>query len=130
MTSKSVTKGGPNDWVPKAMVKRLEEWGYGNKKVVLVSDGESSIVAVKNSMITLREPETIPEETPVGEPNANLAEGMVRRVREQARTIISQMESGTGGKINKDADIMQWAIRWAANLLSNYQVGEDGKTAF
>ena len=60
MASKSVTKGGPNDWVPKAMVKRLEEWGYGNKKVVLVSDGESSIVAVKNSMIAIREPETIP----------------------------------------------------------------------
>ena len=36
MTSKSITKGGPNDWVPKAMTKRLDEWGYGNKKVVLV----------------------------------------------------------------------------------------------
>merc|ERR1711884_698717 len=101
MTSKSVTKGGPNDWIPKAMTKQLEEWGYGNKKVVLVSDGESSIIAVKNAMIALREPETIPEETPVGEPNANLAEGMVRRVREQARTIISQIESGAGGKVSR-----------------------------
>ena len=55
---------------------------------------------------------------------------MVRRVREQARTIISQMESGTGGKINKDADIIQWAIGWAAELITNYKVGEDGKTAF
>ena len=51
MSSKSVTKGGPNDWIPKAMIKRLEEWGSGNKKVVLVSDGESSIVAVKSAMI-------------------------------------------------------------------------------
>ena len=32
MTSKSVTKGGPNEWVPKAMVKELEQWGYGNKR--------------------------------------------------------------------------------------------------
>merc|ERR1712218_471767 len=46
MTSKSVTKGGPNDWVPKAMVKELEEWGYGNKKVVLVSDGVMRVVVV------------------------------------------------------------------------------------
>ena len=130
MASKSVTQGGPNNCIPKAMVKRLEEWGYGNKEVVLVSDGESSIIAVKNAMVSLREPETIPEETPVGEPNANLAEGMVRRVREQARTIISQMESGARGKIEKDADIMQWAISWAAELITNYQVGEDGKTAF
>merc|ERR1711884_490779 len=63
MTSKSVTKGGPNDWVPKAMVKELEEWGYGNQKVILVSDGEASIKAVKDAMIAIREPETIPEET-------------------------------------------------------------------
>ena len=47
MTSKSVTRGGPNDWIPKAMLKQLEEWGYGNKKVILVSDGESSIKAMK-----------------------------------------------------------------------------------
>ena len=130
MTSKSVTKGGPNEWIPKAMVKELEEWGYGNQKVIIVSDGEASIKAVKDAMIAIREPETIPEETPVGEHDANLAEGMVRRVREQARTIISQLESGAGGKVRKDADIMQWAIRWAANLITNYQVGEDGKTAF
>ena len=95
-----------------------------------MSDGESSIVAVKSAMIAIREPETIPEETPVGEPSANLAEGMVRRVREQARSIISQMESGAGGKIDKDADILQWAIKWAADFITNYQVGEDGKTAY
>ena len=74
-------------------------------------------------MIALREQETIPEEPPVGEPNANLAEGMVRRVREQARTIISQMESGAGGKLNKDADIMQWAIKWAADLIKKLSGG-------
>ena len=112
------------------MVKELENWGYGNKKVILVSDGESSIKAVKSAMIAMREPETVLEETPVGEHNANLAEGMVRRVREQARVIISQMESGAKGKIEKDADILQWAIKWEADLITYYQVGEDGKTAF
>ena len=52
---------------------------------------------------------------------------MVRRVREQARVILSQMESGAGGKVKADADIRHWVIRWAASLISNYQVGEDGK---
>ena len=47
MSSKSITKGGPNVWVPKAMTKQLEEWGYGNQKLMLVSDGEASLVAVK-----------------------------------------------------------------------------------
>ena len=99
------------------MVKEMEDGGYGNRKVVLVSDGEASIKAVKDAMIAIREPETIPEETPVGEHNANLAEGMVRRVREQARVIISRMESGAGGKISKDADILQWVIKLAADLI-------------
>ena len=130
MGSKSVTKGGPNDWVPKAIVKEIDQWGYGNRKVVLASDGEPAIKALKDRIVSSREADTVPEETPVGEHDANLAEGMVRRVREQARAIISQLESGVGGKIRNDADIMQWAIRWAANLVHNYQVGEDGKTAF
>merc|ERR1712026_483484 len=115
MSSKSVTKGGPNDWVPKAMVREIDQWGYGNRKVVLVSDGEPAIKAVKDRMIALREADTVPEETPVGEHNANLAEGMVRRVREQARAIISQMESGAKGKVRNRADVMQWAIFWVAS---------------
>ena len=90
--------GGPNDWVPKAMVKEIDQWGYGNRKVILVSDGEASIKAIKDKMIGSREAETVPEETPVGEHSANLAEGMVRRVREQARVIISQIESRVQGK--------------------------------
>ena len=54
MQSKSVVEGGPNQWVPKAMVKEMEEWGYGNKKVVLVSYGEAAIKALKDKMISLR----------------------------------------------------------------------------
>ena len=54
----------------------------------------------------------------------------MRRVKEQAGAIISQIESGVGGKLHKDAVILQWAIRWAANLIYFYQIGDDGKTAF
>ena len=49
-----------------------------------MSDGEPAIVAVKKEVANLREAVTVPEETPVGEHNANIAEGLVRRVREQA----------------------------------------------
>ena len=92
MQSKSVVEGGPNQWSSKTLVRELEEWGYGNKRLILVSDEEAAIKAVKDKMIALRETETLPEETPVGEHNANLAEGMVRRVREQVRVLISQIE--------------------------------------
>ena len=67
MQSKSVVDGGPNQWIPKALVKELEEWGYGNKRLIPVSDGEAAIKALKDKMIAQREVETIPEETPVGD---------------------------------------------------------------
>ena len=98
MQSKSVTEGGPNQWVPKAITKEIDQWGHGQRKVVLVSDGEPAIVAVKREVANLREAVTVPEETPVGEHNANIAEGLVRRVREQARVILSQVESGIKAK--------------------------------
>merc|ERR1712026_560507 len=55
MQSKSVTEGGPNQWVPRTLVKELEEWGYGNKRLILVSDGEAAIKALRDKMIALRE---------------------------------------------------------------------------
>ena len=70
MSSKSVTQGCPNQWLPKAIAKEIEHWGYGSRRVVLVSDGEPAIVAVKKAVVALREAATVLEETPVGEHNA------------------------------------------------------------
>jgi len=130
MSSKSVTKGGPNDWVPKAISEEISQWGYRNRKVILVSDGEAAVLRLKERITDERDAETVPEESPVGEHQANLAENAVRRVRDQTRSILSQLESDVGGKLKKDADAVQWAVRWAGMLISCYQVGEDGKTPY
>ena len=44
--------------------------------------------------------------------------------------IVSFLEEKVGGRIRRDAHIMQWALRWAATLISNYQTGRDSKTAY
>ncbi len=79
--------------------------GYGNNKVFLVSGGERAIVAIKDRVMPTGEADAIPNETRIGEHSESLAEGMVRTVREHAMAIVSQMESGAGGEVNKDADI-------------------------
>ena len=126
-----MTEGGPNDGVPNAITREIEAWGYGHRKIILVSDGEPAILAVKREVGRLRDrAETVPKETPVGEHQASLAEGAVRRVREQTRTRLSQLETKCGKKIDRSGPAMQWLVRWAAMLVSKFQVGEDGKTAF
>jgi len=129
MSSKSVVEGGPDDWVPKAVADELEAWGYANRKIIVGSDGEPAMVALKEKVIALRKAETVPEESPVGEHQANLAEGAVRRVREQTRTILGVIEGKCGAKVKRDAPVMEWLVRWAGMMISRFQVGEDGKTA-
>ena len=82
MSSKSIVVGSGNEWIPKAIEGELQQWGYANRKVILCSDGENAILTVKSQVIDLRSAETVPIESPVGEHDANLAEGAIRRVRE------------------------------------------------
>jgi len=130
LDSKSVTEGGANDWVPAIMTQEIESWGYGHRKIILSSDGEPSILVIKDKITKLRQGETVPEETPVGEHQANLAENAVKRVREQTRTILGSLEEKCGERIDRSSPAMQWMVRWASALISRYQLGDDGKTAY
>ena len=130
MESKSFVKGGRNDWVPKMIASELEQWGYQNRKIILVSDGEPAILALKGRIIEERVAETVPEETPVGEHEANLAEGAVRRVREHTRVLISSLETKAKGELDRNGAVIQWAVRWAAMMLNCFKVGVDGMTAY
>ena len=129
MESKGFVKGGSNDWVPKMIANELEQWGYQNRKIILVSDNEPAILTLKDRIIEERTAETVPEETPVGEHEANLAEGAVRRVREHTRVIISSLEAKMQGELDRNGAVIQWAVRWAAMMLSCFSVGVDGMTA-
>ena len=130
MESKSFVKGGKNDWVPKMIASELEQWGYRNRKIILVSDNEPAILTLKDRVIEERVAETVPEETPVGEHEANLAEGAVRRVREHTRVLISSLEAKSKGELDRNGAVIQWAVRWAAVMLSCFKVGVDGMTAY
>ena len=61
LKGKSMVSGSGNDWVMKAMADEIEMWGYGNRKVILVSDGEPAILKVKEGIIRIRQAETVPE---------------------------------------------------------------------
>ena len=46
------------------------------------------------------------------------------------RTLKAQLEHDIGQKLEPDAVILQWLVRWAGISVSRYMVGKDGKTAY
>ena len=67
----------------------------------------------------------------MGESESNgRVENAIRRTHEKFRVLRHQVEHGTGRKIWDGAPIMAWMIRWAAELISKYAVGEDGRTPY
>ena len=54
----------------------------------------------------------------------------IRRVQEKIRILRDQLETGLACKIFDIAPIMSWLIRWAAEILSKYAPGDDGKTPY
>ena len=70
-------------------------------------------------------------DSPVGESACNgRVENAVRRVQEKMRTLRRQLERGIGRTIPDNAVIMPWMARWAAELISKYAPGDDGKTRY
>ena len=72
----------------------------GHNKLVLKSDGEHAIVALKKAVKDQSVLDLILEESPVGEHQANgLVESTVRQVQGQVRTMKDALETRIGVKI-------------------------------
>ena len=128
---KGVGENREMEWLLNSMVEELDEWGHRGQDLILKSDQEPSIEAVKKAVAALRVGRTIPESSARGESQSNgRAEDAGRRVREYARVLKEQMEDKMQGVLDAEDDIMQWLVRWAAMMMNRCRVGPDGKTAF
>ena len=52
----------------------------------------------------------------------------IRRVQEKARVIRHQLEENIKRKLPESSPIFAWLARWAAELLTKYSCGDDGKS--
>ena len=122
-------KGTMCEWVISRVVKDIESVGI--RKVILKSDQEPAIIALKTAIISLREHETIPENSPVGESKANgMVENAIRQVFAQIRTLKDALGCRVGKRIPPDSNILLWMIEYASVLLNRFPVGRDGLTAY
>merc|ERR1712214_107839 len=117
-------------WIQRRIVRDIDNSGHKHVKLKIKSDQEASIVALQHEIQRLRDSRTIPINSPVGESESNgRVENAIRRVQDKTRTLRAQIEGETGLEIGKMEGLMSWLIRWAAELVTKYSVGKDGKTA-
>ena len=117
-------------WIAKRVAEDIKIWGCSD--VVLKSDQERSLKAITNEAQTLRAPMvTIPEEAPRGDSQSNgIIERGNRSITEQIRTLIIALEDKLRCKIKANHPVMYWLVEHAAFILTYFQVGTDGKTAY
>ena len=122
------------EWLSKDMSNELKVWGHpggtaGN--IILKSDGEPAILAVRDALAKYHGGMVVHERPAVGESQSNgLVEESGNTVREFVRALREQIEGKMNVKLKSDDVIIHWMTRWSAMMVSRYMVGKDGRTSY
>ena len=132
--SKGLQEEGDLSWLIKDMHQELKSWGHpggGSNSLILKSDGERPIVAVREALARCHGGRVTPETSPKGEHQSNgTVEEAGRSTRDQARVLKIHLQAKIGREVDVQEPIMQWLIRWAAMSVSRFQRGRDRKTPY
>ena len=122
------------EWLVKDLHEELKSWGRmggtaGN--IIIKTDGEASIVALRNAVARYHGGVVTPEVPPTGGSQAHRsAEDNGRRMRSLIKAYLDQLEERAKAKLQSTDAILLWLIRWVAMAYSRYKVGADGKTPY
>ena len=120
---------GVNEYAVQAAANELTYLGH--KELILKSDGEPAIVALKEAIKSERKERIIFETSPVAESKSNgAAENTVQQVQGQVRTIKHALESRLRVRVPEAASVIPWMVMHAARCINRYRVGKDGRTAY
>ncbi len=123
-----VPEKGLNEYAVRRVAQVINRLGYS--RVIIKSDQEASIVALKGAVKRELELKGSFEESPVGEHQSNGAiENAIERVQGQIRTLRDALESRTEERGKGENSIFTWLVRNAAASMNRYQIGIDGRTA-
>ena len=126
----STGKKGAVDWVVDSLVQDFANIGYGNAKIVIKTDQEDSIIALRNAIIEKRKPETVPKLSVNRDPQSHgEIEVAVKTWAGQFRTLKFHIEGETGRHLPMTSAATTWLIKWAANSINLYRVQAHGVTA-
>ena len=128
ITAHMMPRKGPDEYATSRIAQDIRGLGY--RKIILKSDQEPAIVALKDSVSAATGIEVIPEESPVGESQSNgRVERAVRTVKGQIRTMKEAVDSRFQDRIAGHHPVLSWLPRHAAASIVRYNIGKDGRTA-
>ena len=124
-----LTRKGTDEYSIERCYRMISQLGYD--EMILKSDQEHSIMALKREVREKLRGTVRMEESPIGEHESNgEIENAVQRVQGQFRSQKHALEARYGIKIKGEMNIIPWMIRNGAAVVNRYQVGDDGRTPY
>ena len=121
------------EWLVKDMSEEMKSWGrQGGDEghIILKSDGERSIVALRTALAKVHGGKVVPEDPLRGESQSNgTVEEAGKTVREFVRVRREHVQDKAEVELGASDVIVLWMVRWAAMMVSRFLVGKDGLTA-
>ena len=131
---KGLGEGNEMEWLIKDVHDELKSWGYpggGESALILKSDGEPAIVAVREAIARFHGGQISPEQSATRESQSNgRAEVSGKVIRGVVKVFKGQLEYKTKTTIASSDVIMRWLVSWAAMIYSRFKVGADGKSPY
>ena len=135
IVSHVVPHKGDFQWVATQLNRDLLKWGMRGK-ITMKSDQEPALIDLLNG-IARKRTEIIPdsvtliEHPPSHDPQANgMAERAVQSLESMVRTLKLGIEARKGARIPVRHSTFSWMVEHAADLLTKYVVGGDGRTPY
>jgi hypothetical protein len=126
---KGIGQAGEMDWLIQDMAEELRTWGHtGGAKghIIMKSDGENSIKAVRDAVGRLLGGRVIPEGPPKGESQANgRIEDAGKTIRGFVKVMKDQIEHEANMEIDGTDVIIQWMGGYGDIQVLSWQGRED-----
>ena len=120
-------KGLSDDWIPRRISGFVRTFGY--KKIIIRSDNEPAIVALRKAVATLCEEQVLEEDAIKGESQTNgLAEVGIRIIEGIVRTLKIDVEEKLKYQIDNRSVILAWLVEHAAMTYNRCSMMKDGRT--
>ena len=115
---KGIGPAGEMDWLILDISNTLKSWGHTGGPgghIIIKSDGEPAILALKTAVMQLHGGVCVPEQPSKGEKAENgRVEEAGKTIRQLFCTFHARIERGVDDEIPLDVEIIPWIVRWAA----------------
>ena len=129
ITARVVPSKGLDSYAVQSVKRMIERLGY--KKIIMKSDNEPAILALKEAVRRETDVEIVTEEVPVADHQANgMVENAIKNVQGQYRVIKDALESRQGRRIAGEHPVVPWMVMPAASVVNRSRKDDEGFSAY